>query len=92
MLTKHYWAGLLFLVPLSACQTPDAQTALCRPDAAESLVGADRVTDQEAKRLTGAALVRQIKPGDPVTLDYRQERVTIETDQTSGKIVRAMCG
>lgn len=43
-------------------------------------------------QLTGATIVRQIKPGNPVTMDFRQERVTIETDEKTGKIVRASCG
>ncbi|WP_245298469.1 I78 family peptidase inhibitor [Sinorhizobium sp. A49] len=42
--------------------------------------------------MTGATFVRQLKPGDPATMDFRQERVTIETDPATGKIVRAMCG
>jgi hypothetical protein len=50
------------------------------------------VTDAEAKRLTGATIVRQINPGDAVTMDFRQERITIETDRKTGRIVRAYCG
>ena len=65
---------------------------MCKPEAAEGLVGKSRLSDAEAMGLTGATIVRQIKPGDAVTMDYRQERVTIETDPASGKIVRAMCG
>lgn len=82
---------------LAACQSP-AQPALgspnsmCRPDAAKALVGKAAVSDAEARRLTGATLVRQIQPGQAVTMDYRQERVTIETDTKTGKIVRAACG
>jgi hypothetical protein len=56
------------------------------------LKGSERLTDQRAKEMTGASLVRQIAPGQGVTLDYRQERVTIETDSRTGKIIRAFCG
>jgi len=52
----------------------------------------DRLTDQKAMQKTGARVVRQIAPGQGVTLDYRRERVTIETDPATGKIVRAACG
>ncbi|MER2535937.1 MAG: I78 family peptidase inhibitor [Rhizobiaceae bacterium] len=80
---------------VAACQT-DAGSAstpgICRPQAAERLVGMNRLTDQQAMQLTGATLVRQIAPGQGVTLDYRQERVTIETDPRTGKITRASCG
>lgn len=42
--------------------------------------------------MTGATIVRQIAPGQGATMDYRQERVTIETDPKTGKIIRAFCG
>lgn len=67
-------------------------TGICDRDAAAALVGRDRISDDEAKRLTSATIVRQLKPGDPATMDFRQERVTIETDPATGKIVRASCG
>lgn len=75
----------------SAGAQADAAPGVCRPDAAAALVGRDRIGDDEAKRLTGATLVRQIAPGDPVTADFRAERVTIETDPATGKIVTASC-
>lgn len=65
---------------------------ICRPDAAEALKGRARLTDRQARRMTGATIVRQIAPGQGVTMDYRRERVTIETDPRTGKIVRAFCG
>ena len=95
-------AVLLLPLLLAACQAeskrPSAEAgapekqAVCNRDAADALVGKDRVTDEQAKKLTGATLVRQINPNSPVTMDFRQERVTIETDPASNKIVRAYCG
>ncbi|WP_425312199.1 I78 family peptidase inhibitor [Pseudorhizobium halotolerans] len=41
---------------------------------------------------TGAKTVRQIQPGDMVTQDFREDRVTIETDPASGRVTRATCG
>ena len=105
MQLKRLAAGTMLLATLlvAACQAtkpetkaqtkPDGgETDLCRPAAAEALAGKDRVGDAEAKRLTGASIVRQIQPGQGVTLDYRRERVTIETDPKTDKIVRAFCG
>lgn len=69
-----------------------AEPGICKREAADALVGKDKITDAEAMQLTGATIVRQIKPGDGVTMDLRQERVTIETDPATGKITRAMCG
>lgn len=89
-------ATALTILGLAACQSPmpsaQATPGACRPDAAQALAGKDRVSDDQARQLTGATLVRQIAPGQPVTMDYRQERVTIETDPKTGKIVRAFCG
>jgi len=100
MKTKLMAAATLMLAAatLTACQTGGGNTGsatdpgVCRPDAAEQLAGMSRVTDPQAMQMTGATLVRQIAPGQGVTMDYRQERVTIETDPRTGKIVRAACG
>lgn len=81
---------------LAACQAGTGMDGVaqgaCRADAAEALVGMDRLTDAQAAQETGATIIRQIVPGQGVTMDYRQERVTIETDPRSGRIVRATCG
>lgn len=85
---------------LSACQPMPRSTAeaaaenpgVCKRDAAEALTGKKRVSDDEAKRLTGATIVRQIAPNSPVTMDFRQERVTVETDPATDTISRAYCG
>lgn len=99
LITMRYatgFAGTFLLLAAAGCQSDaDAvgpKPGLCDRQAAEALAGRDRITDDEAKRLTGATMVRQVKPGDPVTMDFRQERVTIETDPNTGKIVRAVCG
>lgn len=89
-------AGLL-LLGAAGCQKEPESTAsqaegLCKPNAAEALAGKNGISDEDAKQMTGATIVRQLKPGDPATMDFRQERVTIETDPATGKIVRATCG
>lgn len=65
---------------------------ICRGDAASALAGKKQLTDRQARRMTGATIVRQIRPGQGVTMDYRRERVTIETNPKTGRIVRAFCG
>lgn len=105
MQLKRLAASTMLLATLlvAACQAtkPETKTqvpssteepGLCRRDAADALAGKDRLSDAEARRMTGASVVRQIQPGQGVTMDYRQERVTIETDPKTGKIVRAFCG
>ena len=79
---------------MAGCQSaPETnEPGVCRPEAATALTGRDRITDATARDLTGASLVRQIRPGDAVTMDYRPERVTIETDTATNRITRSMCG
>jgi hypothetical protein len=69
-----------------------AAAAPCNAEAAQGLVGKLKPTDAEAMQLTGSKTVRQIQPGDMVTQDFREDRVTIETDPASGLVVRATCG
>lgn len=84
---------LVLGLAVAGCQSaPSPDRSECRPEAAESLAGRMRITDAQARELTGASLVRQIRPGEPVTQDYRLERVTVETDPTTNRIIRAMCG
>lgn len=63
----------------------------CDPAAARSLEGRPKISDREAKRITGAKLVRQGKPGDPMTMDLRPDRVTVINSPSTGRIVQASC-
>ncbi|NTE89909.1 I78 family peptidase inhibitor [Agrobacterium rubi] len=89
-------AILVFLstVPaLAACSASnEVPSGRCDPVAARALVGKPKPTDEEAKQRTGATIVRQIAPGQPVTHDYRDNRVTLETALTSGRVVGGTCG
>lgn len=77
--------------PATAFAAP-AKAKTCNLQAAQKLVGKKKPTDARAKRLTGATTVRQIGPGDMVTQDFRQDRVTIETDPATGRVTKASCG
>jgi hypothetical protein len=76
----------------SASQAARQEARVCNQAAAAALTGKNRISNHRAKRLTGATIVRQVRPGQGVTMDYRRERVTIETDRKTEKIVRASCG
>jgi hypothetical protein len=99
MITPHRVFGILLIGLLPALVSCNGKTALasspqrtCDPTAAQALAGKPRLTDEEAMRLTGANIVRQIKPDQSVTHDFRENRVTIETDPATGRIVRGTCG
>ncbi|WP_445286923.1 I78 family peptidase inhibitor [Variovorax atrisoli] len=76
-----------------ACGIPpakdEAPAGACRSDGASALTGSNGVSGAEAQQLAGASMVLHFQPGQPVTMDYRRERATIETDPKTGKIVLA---
>jgi hypothetical protein len=66
--------------------------AACDAAAVQDLLGKSAARVQaEAKRRAGAALVRTYESGSPVTMDYRADRLNIETD-ANGAIVKLSCG
>ncbi|MCG8274554.1 hypothetical protein MIC97_24185 [Aquamicrobium sp. NLF2-7] len=89
-------AALAALLALAGCTTGGTAQApasgVCDQAATERLAGHAKMTDAEAMRLTGASIVRQIAPGQPVQQDYTDARVTIETSPATGRVVRAYCG
>jgi hypothetical protein len=88
--------AIVLALALSGCSAGTEPTSSaagpCNAEAAQQLVGKEKPTDEQAKQITGAKTVRQIQPGDMVTQDFREDRVTIETDPASGIVTRATCG
>ena len=79
---------------LAACSTTAREAPVaskCRSDAAVMLVGHAAPDDLQVKQRTGAELIRRIAPGDPVTQDFRENRITLAIDP-AGKVVQAVCG
>lgn len=81
---------------LSSCSADGGTSSLtagpCNGEAAQTPVGKAKPTDEAIMQLAGAKTVRLIALGDMVTLDFREDRVTIETDPASGMVTRATCG
>jgi hypothetical protein len=65
----------------------------CDASGAQSLVGQQATQDLGARalRLTGARTIRWIRPGDAVTMDYREDRLNIHLDGR-GRVERLTCG
>lgn len=89
-------------VVLAACAAPppaaDAPAAhmpasACNADAAQSLVGQAATQDnfEAARKASGAATLRMLKPGQPMTMDFRGDRVNVLED-ANGKIEKITCG
>ncbi|MBW6525659.1 hypothetical protein KZ813_02265 [Sphingomonas sp. RHCKR7] len=75
--------------PVATGETPGTR---CDAGAASALVG--RAADPsvaEAQRLSGARAVRRYRTGDALTMDYRADRLDVETD-ARGVIVKLSCG
>ena len=99
---KRY--ALLALVPLAACaqtsppadtpETPPARLAgQCDAAAVQDLVGKPASSELGADALTRshAAVMRWLRPGQIVTMEYRADRLNIRVD-TQGKILAITCG
>ena len=89
---------LVVLLGLAACASPPATDAVasggtCNAEPAQSYVGkpASDTDLQAAFKASGAKGMRSIKPGQAVTMDYREDRVNIYQD-ASGNIERISCG
>lgn len=90
---------MLAAVTLTACannpeQIPSQPNTMtnCVAEEATKLVGQTGLTEAIIKSKTKAEIVRMVAPGQPVTLDYRSNRVTIVTDPQTKIIVQASCG
>lgn len=95
--------SLLPMLLLGACAShsapppPDAppppMTAQCNAEAAAGFVGkpASESNVQAAMAATGAKTLRVIKPGQAVTMDYRDDRANLHLD-AGGRIERISCG
>lgn len=66
--------------------------ANCVAQEAQKLVGQSGLTDDQIKQKTQSEIVRKVAPGQPMTMDYRTNRVTVTIDPASKKITNATCG
>ena len=66
--------------------------ANCVAEEAQKLVGQSGLTDDQIKQKTQSEIVRKVSPGQPMTMDYRTNRVTVTIDPASKKITQATCG
>lgn len=72
---------------------PMPKPTACKADRVQSLRGkvADQRTIRMAQRMARARSVRVLHPGQPATMDYRQDRLNIEIDGQN-RIISANCG
>lgn len=72
---------------------PASPPAPCNADAASFAIGQpmDPVLQEQVRARTGAVRVRVVAPGQMVTMDYDEHRLTIDVD-AQGRVTRARCG
>ncbi|MBY0300299.1 MULTISPECIES: I78 family peptidase inhibitor [Sphingomonas] len=78
--------------PAPGSAVAEVPGAKCDANPAQALIGqrADAVADK-AKRLSGARSVRRYVTGAILTMDFRADRLNVETD-AGGVIVKLTCG
>jgi peptidase inhibitor I78 family protein len=65
----------------------------CSAEGLEDLLGrpASQAVGAEAMRRSGARMLRWIRPGDAVTMDYSEHRLNVHLDER-GRVQRFECG
>ena len=85
---------LTMMLMAAAVQVAEpAVTGVCAARPAEVLVGERyrRRVPTRAKRLSGAAKVRVIHPGEMATMDFREDRLNLRVDYRR-RITAVRCG
>jgi hypothetical protein len=82
--------------PAEEVQVPKDQAAeagSCDAAKAQSLVGEQEsaAIAEQARQKSGARTVRWLRPGQIVTMEYRNDRLSLQLD-AHGKIIAIRCG
>ena len=90
---RSHLAPLLSLTMLAACSTVPEQPAMCDAAPAQSQLGETytEALGQQLQELTGSTILRAVHEGDPVTMDFRPERLTVVWND-AGQVVKISCG
>lgn len=91
--------ALPLLLVLAGCAIAPAPAPVdpgggaCNAAGAQFVVGrnADAATQEAARLRSGARIVRTLRPGQVVTLEYSGERLNLELD-ANGRVTRVRCG
>ena len=90
--------SLLMLASLPACTsvapaTPAPPADACLSATLDQFIGQRQSKELGARMLreTGKTALRWVRPGMAVTMDYREDRLTVYLDAAS-KVERASCG
>ncbi|MYN12284.1 hypothetical protein GSY71_03840 [Pusillimonas sp. TS35] len=85
------------LAGLAACTVPTAEPpgppGMCSAQRISPIPGRHMTAEleQQARQLSGASVVRVIRPGQAITRDYNAGRINLQLDSYD-VVVRAYCG
>ena len=87
------WIVLAALGAIGCATAPAAPSGRCNADGLGNLVGQAATAElgADALRRSDARTLRWIRPGDAVTMDYREDRLNIHLD-AAGRVERFACG
>ena len=85
--------ALAALAAIACTTAPDQPAGRCDASGLNDLVGRQGTAalGAEAQRRSGARALRMIRPGDAVTMDYREDRLNIRLD-SAGRVESLSCG
>lgn len=69
--------------PIQRCNLAPAQWAVGKTNTIQHV--------EEARRRSGALMARVLRPGQAVTQEFNQERLSLQVDAT-GRVLKATCG
>lgn len=80
-------------VPVPAPPVAAAPVAQCNADAAQFVLGKvlDAALTEQARTQSGAQRVRVVRPGQMVTMEFDEKRLTLQLD-ASDRVTAARCG
>jgi hypothetical protein len=86
-------AALLAAALIGCATVPPEPAGRCGTDRLSGLLGrpASAGLGTEAQRLSGAARLRWIRPGDVVTMDFSPQRLNVHLD-AQNRFARFACG
>nr|WP_174505649.1 hypothetical protein [Acinetobacter sp. Marseille-Q1620] len=64
----------------------------CDPVKAKKLIGKTGLTEKQVLSMTNSRIFRSVYIGEPVTEELRPDRVTIDIDPKTKRIVASTCG
>ena len=94
---RTYIIGGALSVALAACTAPASEPpgppGMCSADKISPVPGHHMTPELEdrARQLSGATIIRVIRPGDAITRDYNAGRLNLQLDSYD-VVVRAYCG